>query len=88
MNLRIAIGTPPHRESRVAGIELPDPRGIYTVAEIYIEKGVRKIAIYPKAPGRKNNIPWELPLADFMAAIHDGVARLDAYEDSQWDRAR
>lgn len=81
MKLEIVVSTPPHRESRVAEIRVPDPTRAIQPAEIYLEKGVRMIAFYPVVPGRKN-IPWEIPLADLLAAI------LDAYEDPNWDGSK
>ena len=87
MKFEIVVSTPPHRESRVAELQTPSEAGVDQPVEIYIERGVRKIAIYPRERTR-HNTPWEFPLADFIGAMEAAVARLDAYGDPYWDNSK
>lgn len=84
MEFSVSVTGPPNRDSLVAELRFPDSNGISQPAEIYVDRGVRMIAIYPRER-TKHNIPWEFPLHEFLQAVNDGIAALDAHGQSSWE---
>lgn len=87
MEFSVSLTGPPNRESLVAELRFPDSIGASQPAEIYVARGVRMIAIYPRER-TKHNTPWEFPLHEFLQAVNEGVTALDAYGQPSWRASR
>lgn len=61
----VFVAYPPHREDRVAELQVVHESVVDIPAELYLQSGELMIAIYSRSDG----IAWEYPVSDFVSAI-------------------
>jgi hypothetical protein len=75
MSLNISVSSPPDRKYLVADIMLDN---VIQIAEVNIESGAMRIAIYAHPEGT----PWELDFDEFYTSLNEAKSRLREFYES------